>query len=223
MAKECLQLSAGLLCCYWVLNVAIWVGIYVGIWRPYFAVNWHESDCIVQNVTNYMWPYISSSGYHEAHYASISVLVNITSHWVQGFACGLPDSYAFFLGDNTTNNEYPYNHGSCQSPDACGKMELLPAWWCSDCKGCMEKLTGKIVPCYWTLSPGAGDTDPAKWPMGYRLERPVVESAYLEVVLRDEVYYSKGEYVFLHVYGGIGIIVPVIILCGCAIKRICCK
>jgi len=209
--------------CFWVLTAAIWIGVYMGIWRPYFDVNWNDSDCVIQNVTNYIWTYISSSGSHEASYASISVLVNISSHWVQGFACGMPNSYSFLLGSNTTNNEFPNNHGLCQNPDACGKMELLPAWWCSDCKGCMEKLTNQVVPCHWTLSAGAGETDPGEWPLGYRLERPMPYSAYLEVVLREEVYYNQGEYIFLHVYGGIGILVPPLVLCVYVVKRLCSK
>lgn len=196
---------------FWLLSVAIWLGVYLGIWRPYFAVDWRDSECIVQNVTSFRWIVTSDDGDSEYSYSSMSVLVRMEERWVQGFACGLPDSYNSLLGSSGPTGAYPYEHSSCPVPSTCGKLEMLPPWYCSDCHTCKEKVTGQIQTCRWTLSPEAQDLDPAKWPDGYRLEVPLVGTAYVEVVLREEVYYSQGEYVFLHVFGGVGIVLlPVV-------------
>ncbi len=209
---SCTNAFGILLALFWLLSVSIWVGVYVGIWQPYFDVDWRESECMVQNITSYHWTVVDEeAGETDYFYASINLLVNVNSHWVQGFACGIPNSYQGLLGDVSATGAYPYQHSICPVPDVCGRMQFLPRWYCSDCQPCSEKLTGKSQSCHWTVSPGAQNTDPSEWPLGYRLERPLMGSGYLEVVLRDEVYYSKGEYVFLHIFGGFGIIVPPIL------------
>lgn len=208
---------------FWLLSLSVWLGIYVGVWVPYFDIDWRDSQCLIQQITNYRWEYIGSSGEEYAHYAAINVLVNVSSHWIQGFACGMPDSYSYLLGSNTTNDKPPYVYARCTEPDVCGRMELAPAWWCSDCEECSEKLTGEVVSCHWTLSPGAWNTEPEEWPLGYRLDKPLVDSAYLQVVLRDEVYYNKGEFIVLHIFGAIGILVPPVILACAIFTKKCCK
>jgi hypothetical protein len=197
-----------LLALFWVLSLSIWVGVYVGIWKPYFDIDWRESECMVQNITTYRWIVSDDYGEADVFYTSINLLVNVNSHWVQGFACGVPDSYQGLLGDVDSTGSYSYQHSICPASDVCGRMQFLPRWYCSDCETCSEKLTGKSQSCHWTVSPGAQNTDPSEWPLGYRLERPLMGSSYSEVVLRDEVYYSQGEYVFLHIFGAFGIIVP---------------
>jgi len=192
----------------WLLSVSVWLGVYLGIWRPYFSVNWRDSECIVQDVTTFKWTVTSDDGDVDYYYASISVLVRVETGWVQGFACGMPNSHKALTGEVSHNGAYPYAHSRCPAPDTCGKMEMLPCWYCSDCHTCKEKVTGQVQACHWTLSPEAWDIDPAQWPLGYRLETPLPHSSYLEVVLSEEVYYSAGEYVFLHVFGAIGIAVP---------------
>ena len=195
-----------------VCSLAIWLGVYFGIWQPYFDTDWRDSECIVQHLEHYQWSYSTKSGLVTQGYVTMNVLVNITNHWVPGFACGTQSSKSVTLGSTSLSGEYPYQPGVCPYPEICGNQVILPIWYCSDCSVCDEKLTGEPTSCKWSVGGEEMDVSPDTWAQGANLPFPVKGGQYIQAVLGTEVSYNEGEFIALHVVGATGGLALLILL-----------
>ena len=201
-----------------LISFSVWFGVYFGVWKPYFNVNWEDTQCIVQRLEHFSWETTSKSGVIKSIYTSIHVLVNISSEWVPGFACGTPNSKLTTLGSGSISGEYPYNAGVCPVKSVCGTQVFLPGWYCSDCSVCEEKVTGLPTDCKWSLG-GDLEGSPLDWAKGVDLEAPRKGGEYVQVVLGREVYYNHAELLVLHIMCAVGVGVPLILLTLIAILK----
>lgn len=212
MNKKQLQslFALGLLCSF--SSLVIWFSVYFGVWHPYFSVNWKDSQCIAQRLDHFYWTIASKSSTIDQRYTNIHVLVDINGVWVPGFACGSPNSKLYTLGTPTLTDEYPYKSGTCPEPDVCGKQVLLPMWYCRECFGCEDVLTGQSTPCKWSIGGDeSGEGGPDTWANSKNLPYPMVSGQYLQVVLGSEVFYNKDELLALHSLCAIGFFLPIFI------------
>jgi hypothetical protein len=206
----------GLVWC--AISLGIWLGVYFGVWKPYFDIDWRDTECIVERLEHFSWVTTGKSGTFKNTYTSIHVLVNISSEWVPGFACGTANSKSATLGGASLSGEYPYKAGICPAKSVCGNQVFLPGWYCSECSVCDEKLTGRPTACKWSIG---GDSTVEVTPLtrakGANLPFLAKVGEYIQVVLGEEVYYNKDELKALHALCGAGVAIPllgIMIVCG---------
>lgn len=203
-----------------LLSISIWVGVYFGVWKPYFDVDWQETQCIVQRLEHFSWTTTTKSGVVKSTYTSIHVLVNVSSEWVPGFACGTANSKAATLGSSSISGEYPYEAGVCPVKGVCGNQVFLPGWYCSDCSVCGEKVTGLPTVCIWSLGGDSETRDsPADWAKGANLGSLLKGGEYIQVVLDSEAYYNRDELLALHALCALGVGVPLLVIALLAYLR----
>lgn len=227
MNRNCLKTLCLIAFLWCISSLAIWLGVYFGVWQSYFSIHWHDSHCIVQHLEHFQW-YVSTKGGPVAvRYTSMQVLVNISSEWVSGFACGSPGSKSTTLGSMSAARAYPYEAGSCPDADKCGKQVFLPIWFCKDCFGCDEFLTGQPLPCKWSIGGDRKDEkEPEAWAQSLNMPFPMRTSEYVQTVLGSEVYYNQEELLVLHIFCGIGVFLPLcffLSICGAFVYQRCGK
>lgn len=181
------------------LSSLIYFPVFYTIYDPILSIDWDDSKCIVDQIQKYdiLW-YTDKSG--ENHYLSYSLYhtkVFINDRWYSGFGCGSSES-RLITGTYAVGG-YSYQYADCQQPERCGSMLLLPLWFCNDCKDCDQFQDEKGMDCIWSFRKASGVEALDDLPLGYELEYPTKNAPFVQIVMGDDVYYYKADYIAMQV------------------------
>lgn len=176
--------------------------MFVSAMLSFLAMNWQETTCLVQQITNYKLETTSGNSEDSSvtateYYTRLNVLVNISGVWLPSFACGYGGAYQ--LGD----------YSSCRDANICGKELMLPDWSCSSCEVCDELLTGLPQPCHWSYHSAGVSKGPEKWPAGFRPLYPTNGMDFVHVALIEEVNWGVVSIGVIGVSGGFIVLLTV--------------
>ena len=201
---QCLLVLAG---CVFIINFAIWAGIYFGIYYPLLNKDWHRSLCVVTDVEQYQ------TGFTVTHlYTQYKLGVMVEGRVLPGYACESSENRS----DITSNNEdavYPYQYPECAKAyvqhGLCRPGQLfLPRWMCIGFKGIAQYQEGDVVECQYYVNGSSG---------AQSFSYPQKGADFIEVIFMNEVFIPQGDYIALWV-----IPFGLLSMLPCAILIFCC-
>jgi hypothetical protein len=188
MRPNCLCIASIIALCLVVAGLAIFLGVYLGVFLPLIQREFRDGTCYVQNST-----YILSNLDSISNYYIIEVLLSIDDRQYRARTCTSSASVAM-TADTAGFGTYPYLYADCEAVGSsyqCSTDELLlPRWFCDSDWNYYD--AGTVEDCKWHLYkwdfPVSND-----YPDQDIEDYPQANEEFLEVIFDGVIYYNLDD------------------------------